>query len=116
MSDPVDRVTKPFREFGSSVKKLADDIGEGIGELGKDIEQGVKDVKTVFRPPAPPKVEAAPAPGGTDQPTERDAAIALAVDQQRKRLRAARGRSSTILTAGNTLGEPPTRRKTILGG
>jgi hypothetical protein len=60
--------------------------------------------------PAAPEDLQAPTPG-KESPEVREA-----VDQQRRRLRAARGRRSTILTAGNQLGEPDVQRKTILGG
>lgn len=51
-----------------------------------------------------------------ETPKEQSPEILAAVEQQRKRLRAARGRSRTILTQGTLLGEPETKRKTILGG
>lgn len=85
---------------------------------GSAIEEGIAEVKDLIpKPPGAPGTGSTPSiPGGPNPDVEQSPAIKAAVDQARKRLRAARGRSRTILTAGSTLGEPSTRRRTILGG
>lgn len=78
-----------------------------------------KIVKGVIKPFMPQTPEVPQAPGAPASPKPdpegRSPEIKAAVDQARKRLRAARGRQSTILTQNSTLGEASTRRKTILG-
>lgn len=88
-------------------------IVHDIVDFGKNLVGNVIDP---FKPnppdiPQPPQMPHTPKP-----PTVNDPNVARAVDQERKRQRAARGRSSTILTGGSELGEPSTNRKTILGG
>ena len=53
----------------------------------------------------------------TPPPTESDADVQRKKAEEIRRLRMARGRSSTILTGGmGVLGGAPTERKTLLGG
>ena len=102
-----------IEDFAEDLAKgTADLVFPGTRQAAEEVQGAVQDL--IPKPPKPPQPPSGP-PSRPD-PGEQAPEIKAAVDQARKRLRAARGRSRTILTAGSTLGEPNTRRRTILGG
>jgi hypothetical protein len=67
-------------------------------------------VTTILKPPKSPIVQP-PAPA----PSRGDPAIAEAAERERRRILAASGLSSTVLTGGQ-LGAAPVQKSTVLGG